>query len=333
MKKISIILIVFVFLLQHKEIKALDFSVNSDETIIYAKGIFEKGDTEKLKEIIDKIGYNAFSIGSNSCTISFNSKGGDYIEGIKLGTYIRENCIETIVEKDNVCYSACAFAFLGGSGYTKHAGPCPNRRLEYGGQLGFHSFYSESEKLISVNEGLSSGRILTALAYEYFNELGLDSKFLTKVFSKEHDNITMINTLSLINKLEITIENVPQQLIVSNLSPTGAISIFETLRTISYNSDALENMHTIQLKQLIKEIGKDNTWSITEPFIIYKIPKVFCQGQYTNIYIIGSSVNKDRFNCLYFEKNLNTNTVNEKYVPKSGKIIIPLQDNNIPLWQ
>lgn len=125
---------------------------------------------------------------------------------------------------------------------------------------------------------------MTALAYEYFNELGLDSKFLTKVFSKEHDSITLINTFSLINKLDITVEGIPQELIVKHLSPTGAIIIFETLRTISYDSDALKKIHIIQLKQLIKEIGKDNMWLIREPFVIYKIPKVFYQREYTNIY-------------------------------------------------
>lgn len=75
MKFISIILIIFVFLLEHKEVKALDFSVDSNESTIYAEGIFEEGDTARLKELIDTINFDSYSIDSTSYKISFNSNG------------------------------------------------------------------------------------------------------------------------------------------------------------------------------------------------------------------------------------------------------------------
>ena len=47
-------------------------------------------------------------------TIVFDSGGGDFAEGIKIGGYIRQHQIHTEVAPEGKCYGACVLAFAGG---------------------------------------------------------------------------------------------------------------------------------------------------------------------------------------------------------------------------
>jgi len=87
--------------------------------------------------------------GSNCAIVTLNSPGGDYIEGLRLAALMRERAIGTVVEDTAQCYSACAFAFLGGSGYARQQGigAYIDRMIEPGGILGFHAPYFASDAL------------------------------------------------------------------------------------------------------------------------------------------------------------------------------------------
>ena len=113
---------------------ALDFKLhdNNSKTLnaIMATGTVKWDDVEQLDYFLShqpRKGHTA---------IYFNSPGGSLGGGIRLGEYFRKNRIKTVVEGHEMCASACALAFLGG---TDRNG---NRWMSSTttSRLGFHAF-------------------------------------------------------------------------------------------------------------------------------------------------------------------------------------------------
>lgn len=112
-----------------------------------------QGDADALAEMIDQIvECDVQSLppeGGNCAVLTMHSPGGNYIEGLKLAQMMRDRAITTVIESWAECYSACAFAFLGGSGYSSQQGigVYGDRIVEPMGILGFHAPYFASEDL------------------------------------------------------------------------------------------------------------------------------------------------------------------------------------------
>lgn len=100
--------------------------------------------------------------GRPNAVLTMNGPGGDYYEGLALADFLRANNIATIVEKGAYCYSACAFAFLGGTAYSsdKSIGSYVDRTIEPGGLLGFHAPYRNEESIRSALLERSPGDLL-----------------------------------------------------------------------------------------------------------------------------------------------------------------------------
>ncbi|WP_127143265.1 hypothetical protein [Pelagibacterium montanilacus] len=100
--------------------------------------------------------------GGNCGVITFDSPGGNYVEGLNIAHWLRANAIATVVEVGNGCYSACAFAFLGGSGKSGDSaiGAYIDRVVEPGGVAGFHAPYYENE---TVEELIASYGVVEVL--------------------------------------------------------------------------------------------------------------------------------------------------------------------------
>ncbi|MDF2984099.1 MAG: hypothetical protein K0Q69_3871 [Devosia sp.] len=63
--------------------------------------------------------------GGATAVLTLNGPGGSYYEGLALADFLRANHIATVVERGSSCYSACAFAFLGGSAWSSQEGSAP----------------------------------------------------------------------------------------------------------------------------------------------------------------------------------------------------------------
>lgn len=83
--------------------------------------------------------------GGATAVLTLNGPGGSYYEGLALADFLRENHIATVVERGSTCYSACAFAFLGGSGWSSQdgVGTYVDRMVEPGSIVGFHAPYAD----------------------------------------------------------------------------------------------------------------------------------------------------------------------------------------------
>ncbi|NMA98800.1 MAG: hypothetical protein GX970_11945 [Phyllobacteriaceae bacterium] len=120
---------------------------------IHFDGPVLEGDLKSLTKLFNEnipCGFEQFpESGGNCAVITLSSPGGNYIEGLKLAQFLRDNRIASMVEPGAQCYSACAFAFLGGTGYSTQSGVgiYIDRMIAPGAILGFHAPYFASDDL------------------------------------------------------------------------------------------------------------------------------------------------------------------------------------------
>lgn len=122
---------------------------------IEMSGEVEPGDYYKLLEVLPK----AIALhGSEEYGIDLwlSGPGGDLDEALKIGKFIFDLNIATMVDKRDECASACALIWLGGSSLLMH----PEARI------GFHQAYvGDGEASIAGN----------AMVGHYLSEVGLDA--------------------------------------------------------------------------------------------------------------------------------------------------------------
>ena len=167
-------------------------------------GPLKQGDAEAMKRILARLsGRPASSKGGPLATVELSSLGGDLYEGLKLGTLFRDHDVATVVRRSDICLSACALAFLGGT--SSHEGPerSADHRLEIGARLGFHTFYlnagaaeapTAGDPVSSRHQGFSEARAATAALVRYAADLGIDPKFVATMMSKPAEELTYVNT-------------------------------------------------------------------------------------------------------------------------------------------
>jgi len=132
---------------------------------INASGEIVPGTTDRFEE--------EFGVeGTCPVTIELSSSGGSLLEAIKLGRAIRQRGCRTSVGEAG-CYSACAYAFLGGK-----------IRWAMEGELGIHQHYREDAVAEPLRKSLtaidlSASQMLTGLLVAYVIEMGVDARLVT----------------------------------------------------------------------------------------------------------------------------------------------------------
>lgn len=173
---------------------------------IHYSGPVLEGDAGALEALLDEMvecdvqGLPAQ--GGNCAVITLQSPGGNYIEGLKLARLLRERAIATVVEANASCYSACAFAFLGGSGYSSRSGvgAYGDRIVEPFGTLGFHAPYFAPDDLdtlvaeYGMDTVLGASRDDIALMVEQLVDWNVDPNILGYVVSMGPDESYDVTT-------------------------------------------------------------------------------------------------------------------------------------------
>lgn len=171
--------------------------------VIEISGVIEKGDTEKLKALVEASGFSE-CITAGLCpynnTISLNSPGGNLVEALKLGEFIAEQNFNTLLAEGAVCESACALVFLGG--YTNYEGFFfPRRYVHETATLGIHRPYFRlpdrtfsSEEVGNVvdivNEGVSH-------ATSYLLKVGIGLGLLERMYDTPGTDMYRLSPLEL----------------------------------------------------------------------------------------------------------------------------------------
>lgn len=108
--------------------------------VIYFSGVIKKGDAEKFAQM-----YNGTDVYQK--IVVFNSPGGNFAEGIRIGEVLREDLSGNdprlngvFVLKNDQCLSACAVAFSMAAvdPYEGRHGVSGGRFIEDGARVGFH---------------------------------------------------------------------------------------------------------------------------------------------------------------------------------------------------
>ena len=103
-------------------LQSMQFSAGKPVPHLHYEGEVIEGDLERIaaavSQYVDCDPKTLPDTGGNCAVITMTSEGGNYVEGLRIAHFLRENAIATWVKTGSYCYSACAFAFLGGSGHS-----------------------------------------------------------------------------------------------------------------------------------------------------------------------------------------------------------------------
>lgn len=123
--------------------------------LVAYEGEITEGDAKKLRSIISRFcpTDEECEFDNTTAILSLNSGGGAFSEGILLAETLRELRVATVVENGSQCLSACALAFLGGSGFhaTGGVGHYVDRFMEPDARIGFHSPFTQPLSGLSDN--------------------------------------------------------------------------------------------------------------------------------------------------------------------------------------
>ncbi|HEY0855151.1 MAG TPA: hypothetical protein VGD86_10000 [Devosia sp.] len=148
-------------------IVSMQYSAAQPVPHIHYEGGTEGGDVAQLQQVYDSFVKCRTEClggdGGSTAVLTMNGPGGSYYEGLALADFIRANHITTVIERGMTCYSACAFAFLGGSGYSsmQRYGTYVDRQIEPGAILGFHAPYRDEASFLEALEQRGAGEVMT----------------------------------------------------------------------------------------------------------------------------------------------------------------------------
>jgi hypothetical protein len=150
--------------------------------LILAVGAIEKQSADQFVEFTQS--YPAGTI------VILQSLGGDLIGGLRLGQAIRARGFNTFLAsqapltEDKVmgkCFSACAYAFLGGL----------ERRVDPAGQYGVHQFRGNDKELDAVQT-----QKLSAILGRYIDSMGVNRQLLDDAMFTDPGKVHLINAPS-----------------------------------------------------------------------------------------------------------------------------------------
>ena len=151
-------------------------------------GMIETPDADRLRSELVKLRQAGGDRNDGPLAVlELSSKGGNLLEGIKIGYLLREFGVATLVRHGDACLSACALAFLGGTGRRQGASAEPARILEIGGQVGFHNFSvnvawvlseTRSDPARGIARGFDLARAGAAQMMRYVTDMGVSPGFV-----------------------------------------------------------------------------------------------------------------------------------------------------------
>ncbi|WP_289298789.1 hypothetical protein [uncultured Reyranella sp.] len=178
-------------------------------------GRLEQGDGDKLRLMLAGLKSKTTRIANQPlATAELSSSGGDLLEGLKVGYLFREFEVATIVRKGDICLSACAMAFLGGTASRQSPTALPSRVIEIGGQVGFHNFTldatvvqseTKGDTTAGIARGFGLGRAGASALIRYAADLGVDPGFIAQLLARPPDNWLYVDT----NEMFLTVGACP----------------------------------------------------------------------------------------------------------------------------
>jgi hypothetical protein len=153
------------------------------------RGEMIEGDAFRLKSYISRLPLK------KTTAIYLDSPGGVFMEGMDIGRFLHRAGIRTVTEGHGAsCFSACAFAFLGGYDAKNKV---PWRTKASTSNLGFHSYFfrldQETYSKAGVEEMLAASQMSALTLISYFREVDAPDAILLNALSKKSDELYAIS--------------------------------------------------------------------------------------------------------------------------------------------
>jgi len=138
--------------------------------VIVARGEINIGDDERLHRFVAGLPPNTSLVG-----ITLSSPGGNYLEGVRLSTTIRNSRLITAVTPNSICASACFLMFAAG-----------NTRMVFGNsRLGVHSASQAGSDTMSA-------QAVTTLMARKASEYGVPPAIIGKMVTTLPNDMTWL---------------------------------------------------------------------------------------------------------------------------------------------
>jgi hypothetical protein len=274
---------------------------------ISARGTIVRGTADSFEKfMLQRAKEYRLPNGEFGCySVALDSSGGSLLEGIRLGELLRKyKCSTTVSRSQSAgineapnlrelvpgeCYSACAYAFLGGT----------RRSLSSKDRYGVHQHYRSDALLAPLEKtltaiDLSTSQLLTGLLVSYVIEMGVDPSLVTLAsLTSPGENIRLFNK----NQLEEL-----------NIVTTGPIAKSEW------------RLHPYK-KGLIAEVAQtqDDTKSVFKH-------QIFCSSQKPSERYMDISLNVESFEGQIKGEISNNKKSMTLLNDKSQKIEVPINN-------
>jgi hypothetical protein len=160
------------------------------EPYVLAEGAITADTSERFRDLLQLL-----QARGQAARIQFHSRGGHLQAGLQLGRQIREAGLDTyvggpyveqtrlgdpprVLVQTPVCFSACAYALLGGV----------SRSVAEGGYYGLHQFYGAEGEV-----GDSRTQVMMATLAAYLDEMGVERRFLDLAATTSPDRVTRLS--------------------------------------------------------------------------------------------------------------------------------------------
>jgi hypothetical protein len=281
------------------EIKCLDDKYNRHEGICVRAGLIGeivRGDSERLAVFLESF--------RDPPSISLNSPGGDFLEGLRIGRVLSSHLVSvSAVKKDEnwplgrirtcgteqtepCCASACALAYFGGAQWDS---------VDF---LGLHRPSATEFTKKSFSEAVDLSEIVRRIVSAYFTEMGVGKKAFDAMMETAPDDMENFP----VGKLLKRSNNADQSLFVDFIYPTSVYDWLlpacadQPLSKMDCINDALSNSRSwpwnadkkysykqhLQPEEINDEIefirselsGKTYNIFTTDPFIVYELDRL-----------------------------------------------------------
>jgi hypothetical protein len=204
----------------------LTYEINSrHRATITLRGEVVQGDAGRFEDLAKDICEKHLDREIRSITAALDSPGGDYIEGLQLGNLFWRSGHQTLIKAGAECYSAAAFAFLGGTFFHAVGGWSPDRVVEVGASVGFHGFYSASKKRIPLGEGIEHGKSLSMILADYANTLRVSPQFIVESVRKAQSELILLSTVEHFRDLGVKSEMACKAVYAGSIPTLASIDI------------------------------------------------------------------------------------------------------------
>lgn len=171
-------------------------------------GALRQGDAAAMRRLLVRLKAERTGLGTGLgtgplATVELSSLGGDLNEGLELGYLFRDFNVATVVRRRDICLSACALAFLGGTASRDGKARTAAHAIEVGARLGFHTFYLNTQSADaptaddperSRRQGFREAQAATAALVRYAADLGIDPKFVATMMARPPEELTYVAT-------------------------------------------------------------------------------------------------------------------------------------------